>query len=64
MKQILREKEEINSIPFDQIVWFENGKEIEINPKALADWKFIGMSNVLFIEDDFHLSEGLEDVTD
>lgn len=42
--------EEINSIPLDQIVWTLNDNVVMFSEEAIAEWKYVGLSNVYFIE--------------
>lgn len=41
---------EINKLPFEEIVWYQNGRQIEISDEKLHDFKFIGLSNTCFVE--------------
>lgn len=42
--------EEINSIPLDQIVWTLNDNVVMFSEEAIAEWKYVGLSNMYFIE--------------
>jgi len=42
--------EEINSIPLDQIVWTLNDNVVMFSEEAIAEWKYVGLSNVYFID--------------
>lgn len=39
---------EINAYPIETIVWTENDSVVNIDPKVIADWKFVGLSNFYF----------------
>lgn len=41
---------EINSIPLDQIVWTLNDNVVVFSAEEIAEWKYVGLSNVYFIE--------------
>lgn len=63
VQQIIREKNAINAIPFEDIVWYQNNKEIELTVLCKDNWKFIGLSNIYFVDEKFWMSyEELEDV--
>lgn len=47
---LLRQLEEINKYPLDQIEWIYNNEYVEVTKKEIEDWKFTGLSNVSFIE--------------
>lgn len=47
---LLRQIEEINKYPLDQIEWIYNNESVKVNKKEIEDWKFTGLSNVSFIE--------------
>jgi len=45
----------INRCPLEEIEWVrDDGTKIEVNPKLIQEWKFIGLSNIDF--PDFILS--------
>lgn len=39
---------EIDAYPIENIVWTEGDNVLNIDPKVIADWKFIGLSNSHF----------------
>jgi hypothetical protein len=45
---------EINSVPFSEVEWFEDGKLLTISPERLEEWRFIGLTNTDFITTDFY----------
>jgi hypothetical protein len=47
---LLRQLEEINKYPIDQIEWIYNNESVKVSKKEIEDWKFTGLSNVSFIE--------------
>lgn len=47
---LLRQLEEINSYPLEQIYWIYEEESLKVDKKEIEDWKFTGLSNVSFIE--------------
>lgn len=47
---LIQRRKEINIIPLENIEWTLNGVPIDIDPKEIEDFKFIGLSNVTFVE--------------
>src|SRR3954470_658573 len=39
---------EIDSYPIENIIWTEGDAVLNIDPKVIADWKFVGLSNSHF----------------
>lgn len=39
----------INSIPLENIEWFENGKLLQVREGAVEEFKFTGLANIDFI---------------
>lgn len=63
VQQVIREKNEINSIPFENIVWYQDGKELSITQQVLDNWKYLGLSNIYFVDEKFWMSyEELDNV--
>lgn len=50
VRDLLRQLEEINKYPIDQIEWIYNNESVKVSKKEVEDWKFTGLSNVSFIE--------------
>lgn len=50
VRQLRARLNEINSIPLDQIVWTLNDNVVLFSEEAIAEWKYVGLSNVYFIE--------------
>lgn len=40
---------EINSIPLEDIEWYENGQLVTVSPDVVNEYKFVGMGNDWFI---------------
>lgn len=57
IKKILKE---INTTPFQDIVWTYEGQKLEVNQELSNDWKFFGLSNSHFPMDYWIDSESLE----
>lgn len=47
---LLRQLEEINKYPLDQIEWIYNNESVKVTKKEIEDWRFTGLSNISFIE--------------
>lgn len=45
---------EINALDLKDIVWTEDGKEVEVPPARLEEWRFIGMNNADFIDTNYY----------
>lgn len=41
---------EINAVPFADIEWTKDGVPLNVSPKMVDDWRFVGMSNATFPE--------------
>lgn len=54
IKALKAEFDEINKMDLDQIQFYEKGNHIEISQEQINEWKFIGLSNVYFILDEFY----------
>lgn len=50
VRQLRARLDEINSIPLDQIVWTLSDNVIPFSKEEIAEWKYVGLSNVYFIE--------------
>jgi len=57
VRELKRQLDEINSVPIEDIEFFENGKRVEFDKDVVADWKFIGLNNVDFITSGFYKGE-------
>lgn len=54
----LQEKlNEINSVPLDNIEFFENGELIEIDKDKIERWEYVGLNNTAFITMGFYREE-------
>jgi hypothetical protein len=51
LKQQLRD---INCLDFNEIDFYEDDKKLDIDPKKLGEWRFIGMNNSDFIDTKFY----------
>lgn len=66
IEEILKIKErlrEINSIDLNKIEFTEGGKVIDINPKYIEEFRFIGLNNSDFIYTEFY-KNGFDDDTE
>jgi hypothetical protein len=57
VKFLLSRLAEINSVPLESIIWTSYGKDLEVPAHRIDDWKFVGMSNVYFIETDAYAND-------
>lgn len=46
---LLRQLEEINKCPLEQIEWTWNNKKLEITNQEIEDWRFTGLGNTSFV---------------
>jgi hypothetical protein len=49
VRKIQEERMKINSVPIEQIEWYEDGKKVEIDPKVIEDFVYTGLNNTDFI---------------
>jgi hypothetical protein len=56
-------RKQINSIPLKDIEFYQDGKRIEFDKSAMDEWRFVGMSNIDFIELDFQNDYSVEERT-
>ena len=49
VRKIQEERMKINTVPFKQIEWYEDGKKVNISPKIAEDFLFTGLNNIDFI---------------
>lgn len=49
LRYLNEQRQAINATNLENIVWVENGQEIEASDKLIEDFKFTGLSNVDFI---------------
>lgn len=56
VRKIQEERMKINSVPLEQIEWYEDGKKVETNPGIIDDFLFTGLNNT-----DFIISEAYKD---
>ena len=55
--RLSEECDDINSIPFEQIIWTENRKDIEIDRTTYRNWMINPLSNMTFIISGAYLRE-------
>jgi len=49
VQRLSQECDDINSIPFEQIIWTEKRKDIEIDRTVFHNWMMRPLSNMAFI---------------
>ena len=54
VRRLREELDFINKLNLQQIEWYENGQKVEIDPKVLEEFKFVGLSNENFITMEFY----------
>jgi len=54
VRKIQAERMKINKSHLKDIEWYENGKKIEISPKKIEEFRFIGLNNLDFILSGFY----------
>ena len=59
VKALKREIDAINALPFDQIIFTENGEAIEIDEEDRRRWEFIGLNNIDFVTGN-HYKDGFK----
>ena len=52
--ELIDRRKEINSIPLEDIEWTIKRVPVYVDPKVIEEFKFMGLSNVTFIEDRFY----------
>jgi hypothetical protein len=50
IRKLRAELEEINAIDLKDLQLFENNQPVTIQPKTIEWWKFVGLSNMSFLE--------------
>jgi hypothetical protein len=53
VRAIKAELKAINNVDLRTIEFYEDGKKLEIDPAVIEDWKFTGLTNTTFIDDDY-----------
>lgn len=56
IKQITERKRFINSLNLDDIIWTEDGVELDISEKIKDDFWFMGLTNFDFITTNYYKS--------
>jgi hypothetical protein len=57
VRKIQEERTKINKADLEDIEWYEDGKKLEISPKVIEDFKFIGLNNTDFIISNYYLEK-------
>ncbi len=60
IQQLQAELDQINSLDFKDIEFFENDKKVEIPQKVIDEFKLYGLNNVHFVTTEFYRSGGGE----
>jgi len=50
IRKIDKRRREINELNLHDIEWYENGVRLNYTKEQLDEWRFIGLSNVSFVE--------------
>ncbi len=58
VRKIQEERKRINSIPLEQIEWYEDGIKLEIHPDLIREFLFTGLDNTDFIISEMYKDKG------
>lgn len=53
LRECLTYIKEVNDQELDNIEVFHNGKFHYVNPESIKEWKYVGLSNVMFLKHHF-----------
>jgi len=53
VREVLRQKQEINSHRIEDVEWYENGVRREFPAELIEEFRFIGLSTACFVECEF-----------
>ena len=51
------ERHKINSVELETIEFYENGEQIDIDPRNVRDFWYCGLNNIDFISSGYYLRE-------
>ncbi len=57
IERVIKLREElnlINKLSFDDIIWMNGDKQLEVSDEKRESWKYIGLSNTDFIVMDYY----------
>lgn len=54
LKKVRAYIKRINAKKLEDIVWTSEGEVLPVKPEHVAEWKFVGLSNVTFAEHQFY----------
>lgn len=40
----------INKLPFETIEWYDNGEKVQVDPKLVEEWGYLGFNNADFVK--------------
>lgn len=55
VKEWAKFRKNVNGVNFSELEFYENGKKLDIAPELLEEFRFMGLSNLSFITDEFYL---------
>ena len=55
IRWLIDERNKINQTPLDEIVFFENGMQLDISKEVVDEFSLIGLNNIDFISSGFYL---------
>lgn len=58
VRKIQEERKKINSVPLEQIEWYENGIKVDINPETITDFLCTELNNIDFIISNIYRHKG------
>lgn len=53
IRSIKAELKVINDADLRTLEFYEDGKKLEVDPAAVEDWRFTGLNNTTFIDDEY-----------
>jgi len=55
IRELVKRRKEINSIPLEKIEWFEDGKPVKIDKRIVENFLITGLNNIDFITSNYYL---------
>ena len=53
IKDLIRKKRRFNRLKLKNIIFYENGKKLNIPPEVIEEWEITGLNNVDFVDVEF-----------
>jgi hypothetical protein len=55
VQAIQRQKDYVNMIPLEDIIWYENDQRLDINSEIIREFEKTGLNNIDFITSGYYL---------